>query len=235
MQPKSTQKERVVYRDGMLKLEDWQRSVAALLAMIGSLFGAGCSKLDEVVVDVVNVWRSKVAKAVTCALLKHKKKVLAWAKKTDGDALAEEAKGFVDDAAQGLAGRIKYFALFLRAVRADRLLLVFDGHKEMLSLLRKGHVANTAADVVLAPHDVGNMLNLMNKWTDGMKGWATSGKGAPAAQLQQIHNLVAGALHSSECGRQLTRLIVMTAIRIVLQPDADGHIKFEGGRDAGGR
>jgi hypothetical protein len=64
VQPKSTHKERVVYRDGMLEMRNWQGMVETLLAMFGSLF-PGCKKLDQVAIDVVNVWRYKIAKSAT--------------------------------------------------------------------------------------------------------------------------------------------------------------------------
>jgi hypothetical protein len=70
------------------------------------------------------------------------------------------------------------------------------------------------------------LLNLMKKWKESMSGWATTGGKSPKEQLKGIRDLVAGALHSTECGRGSTRLIVMSAIKIVFM--AETHIKIEG-------
>ncbi len=72
---------------------------------------------------------------------------------------------------------------------------------------------------------MGNLVNLMNKWTDSIKGWSTTSKEVLAEQLKCIHMLMAGALHSSECSCQLSRLVIMMVIEIVLRKL---DIKFEG-------
>jgi hypothetical protein len=87
-----------------------------------------------------------------------------------------------------------------------------DAQKEVISLLHKGRVENTAEDLVMPPADVGNLLNLMLKSADAQRGWSATGL---SDQVKKMSGKVAEAAHQSASGRSLLCLLVLRFAEMV--------------------
>ncbi len=72
-QSKGTAKDREILKADKPGVRTWRRNavvVLGLLAMMFPAWGAGEHKIDQLVIDVTNVWCNKLGRAVTDALLR---------------------------------------------------------------------------------------------------------------------------------------------------------------------
>ncbi len=201
---KGTTRERKLVADATQQIDNWMRGgVLDRMRLLVPLEG-----LDQIVVDASNVWRKLFGESIKDALLKFAKQIAHRAELGLPLLNEEELEAFLSVAKDSMWHRTKHLVEFLGLVKASHLLIALDERKEMLPVLGKGRVRNTFTDLEVAKHDTGNLLNWLRKAKDGMRGFAVVGKKHPGAQEKAIRNFVADALHRSESGRQVLRLLV---------------------------
>ncbi len=205
---KGTSTERKLVADATQAIANWMKG--GVLEQMSLLLRSGrLERLDQIVVDASNFWRKLFGESVKDALLKFGKLIAERADRGLPLLNEEELEAFLSVAKDSMWHRTKHLVVFLKLVKASHLLIALDARKEMLDVLGKGRVKDTFADLEVTKHETAKLLNLLCKAKDRMRGFAVVGEKHPGAQEKVVRNWVADALHRSESGRQLLRLLVM--------------------------
>lgn len=192
VQSKGTARERKLLKDAKPGMRNWRKDATTVLAMLALMFplwGGGERKIDQLVVDVSNMWRNKLGAAVTDALLKYGR-IAARLEEREAVLDERELEEFVKVATESLWARTNQIVNLLKIIKATHLLLGLDGKKEMMLLMNKGRVGNTAADGELSKHDIGRMLGQMRKWMPEKHKHSSASN-----QEQHMRKLVSDMLH----------------------------------------
>ncbi len=206
-QSKGTAKDREILRADKPGLRNWRKNVAAVLGFLAILYpawGVGERKIDQLVVDVSNVWRNKLGRAVADALLRFG--TLASRFNAPEALLDEkELEMFLEHATESLWRRIEQVVDLLEMIKATHFLLGFDAWTQPRVLGNKGRVGDATADAALSKKEIGKMLGLMRKNESQGYTWT---EGAVSDQLRKMRNNISEMLHQTDSSHELSRLLI---------------------------